>query len=224
MSVSLSRGRTLDVGHHGLEQVQLPPSDQGPIDLREWFDADRASAPLELEIGSGKGTFLVEQALRDPDVNYLGIEYAKSYWRYAADRCRRHDLKNVRIVHTEAESFIRHYVPAVSLRSVHIYFPDPWPKKRHHKRRILQSPFLILLHSKLQSGGRVRIVTDHAEYFQSMIYHVEQVVDIFERMPFESFPSNQDQEWVGTNFERKYRQEGRPFYGMILLKRDMANL
>lgn len=219
MSLSLSRGRSLEVGHYGLEQTQLPPADQGPIDLRGWFDVDRA-APLELEIGSGKGTFLVEQAERDPGVNFVGIEYAKAYWRYAADRCRRRDLGNVRVVHAEAGFFVRHYVPAVCLRCVHIYFPDPWPKKRHQKRRMVQSPFLALLHSKLQAGGTVRIVTDHAAYFQTMGEQIQHVSDLFEQIPFEKLSSVRDQEWVGTNFERKYRQLGRPFYGMILYKRE----
>ena len=157
--------------------------------------------------------------MREPSVNYVGIEYAKAYWRYAADRCRRHSLENVRFVHTEAGSFLRNYVPVESLRCVHIYFPDPWPKKRHHKRRVIQEPFLRLVHEKLKAAGRVRIVTDHGEYFQSMGDQVRQVEDLFERLPFDGSASNQDQEWVGSNFERKYRRLGRSFHGMILSKR-----
>ena len=219
--------RGLDVGDVGIEQASLPPFEAGPIDLRQWFPPDRRSLPLELEIGSGKGTFIVNQARALPDINYIGIEYAKAFWRYAADRCRRHGFENVRLVHTEAGAFVRNYVPDASLRQVHIYFPDPWPKARHNKRRLIQAPFLRELHRVLQpadstGGGRIRIATDHADYFEWMQEHAAQVTDLFDREPFESPESAGAGELVGTNFERKYRREGRTFQGMVLIRRTPA--
>ncbi|GAB4111755.1 MAG: hypothetical protein Kow00105_20320 [Phycisphaeraceae bacterium] len=235
MSLSLSHGKTLDVGHYGIAQDDLSPMDAGTIELRQWFKDGEGNLPdparpIELEIGSGKGTFLVQQAKLNPGVDYLGIEWAKAFWRYAADRVRRHGLENVRLLRCDAAVFIRHYVSDQTFRQVHIYFPDPWPKKRHHKRRLIQAPFLRELHRVLvpmSAAGeadavtaRVRIATDHEDYFQWMREHTEQVADLFEVEPFESPESAGEGELVGTNFERKYRQEGRSFYGMVLKKRS----
>ncbi len=224
MSLSLSHGKNLDVGTFGFDQAQLPPIDHGPLDLHKWFgfatpDPQAAPRPMELEIGSGKGTFLVQQATLQPDVDYLGIEWANAFWRYAADRVRRHNLTNVRLLHAEAAMFVRCYVPDAALRQVHIYFPDPWPKKRHQKRRIIQAPFLGELYRVLQPAGMIRIATDHSDYFAWMEHHASEVADLFERQPFESPVSASAGELVGTNFERKYRRENRPFHGLILKKR-----
>lgn len=215
-----NRGKTLDVGEIGISQEDLPPFDAGHLDLRGWFGPERANLPLELEIGSGKGTFLVQQATQTPDVNYIGIEYAKAYWRHAADRCRRHQLANVRMLYAEAGAFVRNYVPDGCLRQVHVYFPDPWPKARHNKRRLIQEPFLRELHRILQSpAGILRMATDHSEYFAWMLEHAGKVTDLFEQIPFESPQSAGEGELVGSNFERKYRREGRPFHALILRKR-----
>jgi len=222
MSFSLSHGRELDVTGYGLMWEELPPLEAGPIDLGSWFGPERAHLPLELEIGSGKGTFLVQQATKTPDVNYIGIEWAKAFWRYAADRARRHGLANVRLLRAEAGAFIRNYVRDNALRQIHIYFPDPWPKARHHKRRLIQEPFLREAYRVLQPGGIIRIATDHADYFQWMQEHVARTSDIYKVLPFESPESAGEGELVGTNFERKYRREGRPFFSMVLkaIERD----
>lgn len=211
-----SHGKVFDVGDVGLLQDDLPPFDAGPIDLRAWFEND---LPIEFEIGSGKGTFLVQQATQTPGINYIGIEWAKAFWRYAADRCRRHGLANVKMVRAEAGAFVRNYVADGMLAQVHIYFPDPWPKKRHHKRRLVQSAFLRELHRVLQPNGLVRIATDHTDYFEWMNEHLSEVEDLFEGLPFESPGSAGEGELVGTNFERKYKREGRPFHAMILRKK-----
>lgn len=274
MSLSLSHGKPLDVGQHGIAQEDLPPMDAGRVDPRAWFrDPDAPASvsqrPIELEIGSGKGTFLVQHARLHPDVDYLGLEWAKAFWRYAADRARRHGLANVRLLRCDADMYVRHYVPDQTFRQIHVYFPDPWPKKRHHKRRLIQAGFLRELHRVLvaadtkqvpdpctdpsapgsaggsvqtrdnnppaepgaggkikmsgtsgTSGGAcVRIATDHADYFDWMLEHAGQVSDLFTREPFASPVSAGEGELVGTNFERKYRLEGRTFQGMILRKR-----
>ena len=219
MRQSIRTTKPLDVGRIGIDQSQLPPFDQEPLDLGRWF-TDTADHPLELEIGSGKGTFLVRQAGQTPGVNYVGLEYARAFWRYAADRCRRRGLNNVRLVCIEAELFVRRYMPDACCRQVHLYFPDPWPKKRHHKRRLIQAPFLRQLHRVLQRCGCVRLTTDHQGYFQWITDHADQVADLFEQRPFESPVAADEGELAGTNFERKYRREGRPFFALILQKRS----
>ncbi len=223
MSVSLSSNRTKDVGRIGLELADLPPlgrcPDQSRFDIRTLWPDDRRHLPVELEIGSGKGTFLVQQAWQLPQVNYLGVEYATAFWRHAADRCRRHGLDQVRLLRADAALFVPWYVQDATFQQVHIYFPDPWPKKRHHKRRLINPAFLIELHRVLTPAGIVRIVTDHDDYFTWIDEHVNQASELFDRQPFERPHSAGEHEVVGTNFERKYRREGRPFHALALRKR-----
>jgi tRNA (guanine-N7-)-methyltransferase len=209
----------MNVEGFGIFQDELPPIDQGFIDFSTWFGAENSHKPLEIEIGSGKGTFLVQQAALTPNVNYIGIEWAKAYWKYAADRARRHNLTNVKVVRAEAAGFIRSYVAPLSLRQVHIYFPDPWPKARHNRRRIVQEPFLRTLVEKLQPNGCIRLATDHSDYFAWMEEHAAKADDVLERLEYQSPESAGEGELVGSNFERKYRREGRPFHGMVLRKR-----
>lgn len=227
--MSVSRGKPLDPGHIGVLDEQLPPFESGYIDFNAaWFPQPLRHNALELEIGSGKGTFLVAQASANPDVNYLGLEWARSIWRYAADRVRRHELENVRLIRADADAFVRNFIADGTVRQVHIYFPDPWPKARHNKRRLVQAPFLRHLHRILQSPaaddptgvtGCVRLATDHTDYFEWMGEHARQVSDLFDRIDFVRPDSAEEGELVGTNFERKYRREGRPFHAMTLRKK-----
>lgn len=226
--MSVSRGKPLDPGHIGILDEELPPFESGFIDFAQWFAPELRGNPLEIEIGSGKGTFLVSQAAANAGVNYLGLEWARSIWRYAADRVRRHGLENVRLIRADAEAFVRNFVADASVQQVHIYFPDPWPKARHNKRRLVQASFLRQLHRILQSPpegdltsgvGCVRLATDHTDYFEWMVDHASQVTDLFDRLEFVRPDSAEEGELVGTNFERKYRREGRPFHSMTLRKR-----
>ena len=189
----------------GLDPDKLPK----PIVWRELFGNDQ---PVEMEIGTGKGTFLTEQAKARPDVNFFGIEWARWYWRYASDRLRRHNCLNARTVRAEANFFLTEFVQDASLSVLHIYFPDPWPKARHHKRRLIQEPFLRQIERTLIPGGRLQIVTDHQEYFEQIEAVVKQsnlsIID------YNRPGSAAEGEFVGTNFERKYRREGRPFYAL----------
>jgi tRNA (guanine-N7-)-methyltransferase len=224
MSLSLSSHTKKDVGRIGLQLADLPPMGRCPeqtrLDIRTLWPEDRRDLPTELEIGSGKGTFLVQQAGRLPRVNYLGVEYATAFWRHAADRCRRHGLEQVRLLRADAQVFVEWYVQDATFQQVHIYFPDPWPKKRHHKRRLINTAFLAQLHRVLVPEGIVRIVTDHDDYFAWITEHVDRATDLFDRQPFERPHSAGEDEVVGTNFERKYRREGRPFHALALRKRS----
>jgi tRNA (guanine-N7-)-methyltransferase len=181
--------------------------------------------PVELEIGSGKGTFLLAIAQARPDRNFIGIEYAKAYADFAADRLRRHNTSNSRVVHAEATWWLRCHVSDASLAALHVYFPDPWPKARHHKRRLVQPSFLKEVHRMLVPGGKLRLVTDHADYFAHMQQVLAQQSDL-DVIPFESpVPQPPGAEnsaapamLVGTNFERKYIAEGRQFHATAAIK------
>jgi tRNA (guanine-N(7)-)-methyltransferase len=257
--------------------------DAGRLDPRAWFA--EPSRPFELEIGSGKGTFLIQQAERQPGTNFLGIEWAREFYLYAADRVRRRRaglgdeetgadalempparaLANVRMLHTDAAEFLRWRVPDRVARVIHLYFSDPWPKSRHHRRRVVQDRFLADAARVLEPGGELRIVTDHSELWAWDVAHFEDWANGTERLIVPNHPNsprpNEDAmrearanvaanreefpsaaalvprqgtskpfeliafrkpesagegEVVGTNFERKYRREGRPFNAVIL--------
>lgn len=218
MSFGLSRGREINTDGYGYRSADLPPYDAGTVDPRNWFDDPEKR--FELEIGSGKGTFLVQQAAIEPETNFLGIEWAGEFYRYAADRARRHSLKNVRLLHADATQFIRFWCPDGIAAVIHLYFSDPWPKKRHHKRRVIQDASMLEMHRLLQPGGELRLVTDHEDLWSWYEEHAARNVSLFARSDFHSPESAGGDEVVGTNFERKFAREGRPFYSMTLLRQD----
>jgi tRNA (guanine-N7-)-methyltransferase len=198
-----------DTGHLLLDDR----AGESPVDFAKIFGNSR---PVEIEIGSGKGTFLLARAQARPELNFLGIEWAGAYARYCADRFRRNALENVRMLHTDATEFLQKCVPDDSVWRVHIYFPDPWPKKRHHRRRSIQKPFVEEIHRILKPGGQLIIVTDHQEYFM----HIQQVLANAAGFARIAFPQMCDSEGelVGTNFEKKYIAQGRPFYNIARMK------
>jgi tRNA (guanine-N7-)-methyltransferase len=192
----------------------IPDSMSRPATSESVFGNDR---PLELEIGSGKGTFLLAESAARPDVNFLGLEYARRYWLVAADRLRRRESPNARVVLAEASGFVRDFLEDESLAGVHVYFPDPWPKTRHHKRRLLKPKTVALLFAKMRPGARLSIATDHEEYFQEIRDAVE--TSPLVPVPFGPTASALGEELVGSNFERKYRVEGRPLFTLSAEKR-----
>jgi tRNA (guanine-N7-)-methyltransferase len=176
------------------------------------------SGAVHIELGSGKGTFLLNQAKTEPGNNFLGIEWARKYYRYAVDRIGRWGLTNVRIIRTDVVSFIAEFVPDESVDCFHIYFPDPWPKKRHYKRRFLCAANLEQLIRCLKTGGQLRIATDHAEYFEQIQTVVTARSDKLEKIDFPAAAGAETGEWVGTNFERKYLKDQRPIYTLAVKK------
>jgi tRNA (guanine-N7-)-methyltransferase len=191
---------------------------QGVVGRVNFVDIFGRNGPVHIEIGSGKGTFLVNQAKFQPDDNFIGIEWANRYYRFAVDRIGRWNLANVRIIRTDAAKFIAENVPDKSVDCFHIYFPDPWPKKRHNKRRFFNSANTEQLIRCLKSGGTIRIATDYAEYFEQIKQVISARCDVLQEMDFLPTASAQMGEWVGTNFERKYKKESRPIYTMAVRK------
>ncbi len=177
------------------------------------------NAQIHIEIGSGKGTFLVNQASSQPQANFIGIEWANRYYRFAVDRIGRWNLTNVRIIRTDAVPYIAQCVPDSSVDCFHIYFPDPWPKKRHNKRRFFNSANIDQLIRCLKPSGTIRVATDHAEYFEQIKSVLASKSDCLEQIDFLPNPGAQIGEWVGTNFERKYLKENRPIYTLAVRKK-----
>ena len=181
----------------------------GKINLDDIFPQPN---PVHIEIGSGKGTFLVNQAVQQPEINFLGIEWAGKYYRYAVDRIGRRSLSNVRLIRTDAAQFIAEHTPDDSISCFHIYFPDPWPKKRHHKRRFVCEKNITELLRCLAPNGIINIATDHAGYFEQIEQVINSVSRQLERIDFVKPAGAGDDEWAGTNFERKYLKQGRDIY------------
>ncbi|HUW20379.1 MAG TPA: tRNA (guanosine(46)-N7)-methyltransferase TrmB [Sedimentisphaerales bacterium] len=174
--------------------------------------------PVHIEIGAGKAAFILNQAMAQPTVNFLGIERAGRYYRYAVDRIGRHGLTNVRIIRIDAAAFLADFFPAGSVDCLHIYFPDPWPKKRHHKRRFFCPANLEQLIRTLKPGGQIRVATDHADYFELITSLMAANADRLEPAQFLPTAGAGQDEWVGTNFERKYLKKKRTIYTLAVTK------
>jgi tRNA (guanine-N7-)-methyltransferase len=169
------------------------------------------AAPLEVEVGSGKGLFLQNAALSKPEHDYLGVEVAYKYARCVAARLAKRGIGNAMAVHGDALRLFREHLPASSLAAVHVYFPDPWWKARHHKRRVMNEGFLADAARTLQPGGRLHFWTDVKEYFDGTLELIARVTNL--RGPIE-VPQREPQHDLDfrTHFERRMRLHGEPVY------------
>ncbi len=150
------------------------PFETEALDLRSLFGRD---AERTLEIGFGNGETLVQQARENPDRDYLGVEVHEPGVGHCLLRAKAARLKNLKVVIHDAIEVLDRQIPEASLARVNLYFPDPWPKKRHHKRRIVQPAFLNLVASRLRAGGSLHIATDWADYAE----HIDETVDRCDR-------------------------------------------
>jgi tRNA (guanine-N7-)-methyltransferase len=191
-------------------------TEDGRVDFARVFGRP---GPVHIEIGCGKATFLVNESRVRPDVNFLGIERANKYYRYAVDRIGRWGLTNVRIIRTDAASFLADLLTNDCVDCFHIYFPDPWPKKRHHKRRFLNEANFQQLLRCLKTGGQLRIATDHPDYFRQIKELVDNQRSRLEEIEFVPAAGAESGELTGTNYERKYIKDRRQIY-TIALKRS----
>ena len=196
------------------------------IDPAELEDLDWAKLfgnrnPVEVEIGTGKAGFLLGRAQAHPERNFLGIEWANRFFRFAADRLRRWGVTNARMVRTDASHFMRVQCPRDSLSALHVYHPDPWPKKRHHKRRLFQKPFVDAAVECLITGGRLSVQTDHAEYFEAISKLLREHPEL-EETDFSDPGFGIDTDSIATNFELKYLREGREMYRIAVVRRQQT--
>jgi tRNA (guanine-N7-)-methyltransferase len=173
-----------------------------------WHALFGDDAPVEIEIGSGDGTFLLGRARAAPQRNLLGIERAPRKAQRLAARVARVGVGHLRTLHADATCVLA-IVPAASVGAYHVYFPDPWPKRRHGRRRIFSPAFVHAVARTLVDGGQLYVATDVRAYMAMIQTAIRESGD------FAELPPGNDHPGLDTAFARKYRAEGR----MLLLAR-----
>lgn len=165
------------------------------------------AAPVTLEIGFGNGESLVALACTHPDRNFVGLEVHPPGVGHLLLRCEAERLGNVRVICDDAVEVLKHRVPDAALDEVLLYFPDPWPKKRHHKRRIVQPPFVDLVARKLKAGGVFRMATDWQPYSEHMLATANGCTQLHNESASGDFVSRPESRPV-TRFERRGQKLG----------------
>ncbi|MBO4163413.1 tRNA (guanosine(46)-N7)-methyltransferase TrmB [Micromonospora sp. MMS20-R2-23] len=193
---------------YGIEIADL----DGPVDPAGFFGR---GAPVVLEIGSGMGDATAAMAAADPDRDYLAVEVHTPGIAHLLDLVQRHGLGNVRVAQGDALDLVR-AMPERCLDAVHVFFPDPWPKSRHHKRRIIQPEHVALLRSRLAGGGTLHCATDWAEYAESMRSTLTADPELVDG--YAGYAPRPDHRPV-TKFERRALTAGRPVFDLIYRRR-----
>lgn len=181
-----------------------PASYVEPLRLEELWpqDGEAARAPIEVELGAGDGSFLVTWASKHPSHNFLGIERLLGRARKIERKIRRASLTNVRLLRIEARYFLEYLLPPSSIVALHVYFPDPWPKRKHWRHRLINDQFVTAAAKALQPRGAVYTRTDDANYFAQMM-------DVFGRnASFEATETPAELQSVLTDFERDFQRRG----------------
>lgn len=164
-------------------------------------------APVVLEIGFGNGDSLVQQALENPEFNFLGIDVHEPGVGHCLLKAHEAGLSNLKLIKHDAIEVLSHQVPPDSLQRVNIYFPDPWPKKRHHKRRMIQPAFLELIHGRIRADGALHIATDWENYAE----HIDEVLGhaaLFRCDERREHDGDAPLHRPGTKFERRGLRKG----------------
>jgi tRNA (guanine-N7-)-methyltransferase len=180
-----------------------------PISTESFFGK---AGPIEVEIGCGKGGFLVEYCGRHPEIPFLGVEWEPSIAFLTAGRlAKRPHLKHARVMLGDAYYFFRDYLQDASVGAFHMYFPDPWPKKRQRKNRLMGPAFMAEVRRVATPSALFHWGTDHEEYHRESL-ELFASLDWLEMAVAEAEPT----EGIMTNFEKKYRQQGKPIYRCVL--------
>ena len=206
---------SLDLSGHLLVLAEDPVFRRAPLDPRTLFPGASPQAPLELEVGSGKGLFLTAAAAAAPDHCFLGIEISHGYARMTAGRLARQGAANARIIAGDGNILVRSLLPDASLDAIHVYFPDPWWKARHRKRRVLSDLFLAHAGRVLVRGGVLHVWTDVEEYFEEAMAAAAGA-GVFS--PPADVPQRQAEHDLDyrTHFERRTRLAGQPVWRAAL--------
>ncbi|MFR9730499.1 tRNA (guanosine(46)-N7)-methyltransferase TrmB [Saccharopolyspora sp. MS10] len=190
---------------------------EGPLDAAAWFGR---RAPLVLEIGSGMGETTARLAAADPEVDHLAVEVYKPGLAQLLLRAEHLELSNLRLLRGDAVVLLREHVVPGSLAGVRIFFPDPWPKKRHHKRRLVQQGTVELIASRLAPGGYLHLATDWENYAEQMMAVCSAVPELRNRYADQPGGWAPRPDWRPvTKFESRAHEEGRGIHDLLFERR-----
>src|ERR1700710_780825 len=201
MTTGQQRAWDRNWGRWGADVADLP---DGPLDAAGWFGR---AAPVVLEIGSGMGESTAVMVMAAPDVDHLAVEIYQPGLAQLLLRIEQAEIGNLRLLRGDAYTFLHEHVAAGSLHAVRIYFPDPWPKRRHHKRRLVRPELVALVTSRLAVGATLHLATDWEPYAQEMLAACVTEPSLRNPAPhgFATRPA-----WRPvTKFEQRARDEGR---------------
>jgi tRNA (guanine-N7-)-methyltransferase len=207
-----------------IKQVTAVHATDYEIKIREGEEAfdwnamfDNAQ-PVEIEIGCGRGMFIIKRALENPAINFLGVEKSARFFRMLKERVVKSGAHNIRIMRTEAAYLMKKFVPANSVQAVHVYFPDPWPKKRHRKRRLVNGSFFESVARVLLPGGLLFFATDFQDYFDEIIAMAPSCRTLTKESNEKLSSQDVDPDTAATTYERKYLMQGRVIYRAVYKK------
>jgi len=207
--MSESGSASTDSSARSGEQLEIIPTDiLESLSFAAIFENER---PIEIDLGSGSGRFLIEAARQYPERNFFGVERLLGRVRKTLRAASRLGLTNVRVLRLEIDYTIRFLLSPGSVSRLHLSFPDPWPKRRHSRRRLVDEEFLAASASALAVGGELWIKTDHADYFQRITKAVDSRKDLFVCVPW-------SEEYPRTDFEEAYRSQNLSIYQLRLRK------
>jgi tRNA (guanine-N7-)-methyltransferase len=191
------------------------------IDFKQgWLDLDtcfKHSAPVTVEIGFGNGDSLLQQAKSNPQNNYLGIEVHRPGVGHLLHLVEDAGITNLRVMNHDAVEVLQQQIPDNSLDCVQLFFPDPWHKKRHHKRRIVKADFIQLIRKKLKPGGLFHLATDWEDYADHMLAEMEQAEGFVNTAGKGNYAENTDRPL--TKFEHRGRRLGHGVWDLIYRKK-----
>ena len=198
----------------GRRELVLPRGTiEGPFQWEELFGR---RARIEVEIGSGKGRFLAEYAAMHPNRDLLGVEWGLRWVRQISERLEKAGVENVRVLRVDAKDLLARLVPEASVRIIHIYFPDPWPKRRHRKRRLFDPSIPPLMERALVPGGELHVATDQGGYFEQIVERVTA------HSGLEPLPDTPTAGALLSSFGIKYREQGRTLHERVWRRSGIA--
>ena len=181
-----------------------------------WWQHD---GPIEADLGCARGHFLVAAARQCPDRRFLGVEWQMRRARETLRKLQHHNLDNGRVLRGEILETLREHVPEGRLERIHVLFPDPWPKRRHAARRLLQASAWEEFARCLSAGGSVRFLTDDAPYFQQTLAGAQELSG----WQIVSTSTEEVEEgWPYTEFQSRFHRLGLPIYGMLVARSPEA--
>ncbi len=188
-------------------------------ELFDWQTLFGNAYPVEIEIGCGRGRFIITRARENPDINFLGIEKSARFFRILKDRVVKSGAHNIKVIRGEAGYLLKKFVPCNSVRAVHVYFPDPWPKKRHRKRRLVNVSFLENIAHVLTPEGVLHIATDFQDYAHEILAAAASCRGLAGIFYEESSAQDRNPDTAATAYERKYLLQGHIIYRALFKNR-----